>query len=243
MPAATDRVPGWAGGWWWFARRRPSPNHGPRPAGTAVTLAIVHSISLPPGVYGGPGIEDLFRNRLDPDAHPYYAALRGLRVSSHFVIRRDGDVQQYVATDRRAWHAGVSSWRGRNDCNSWSIGIELEGLEGESFEPAQLAALARLLRALRRRHPLAEVVGHEHVAPGRKCDPGPGFAWPALRAALRGRHPWLVGDDPVVARAAGAKGAPTQDRRGPRRGAPRPCWRPRRGAGGHRGKHGAVHYR
>jgi AmpD protein len=218
MPAATEpRVPGWAGGWWWFARRRPSPNHGPRPAGTAVTLAIVHSISLPPGVYGGPAIEDLFRNRLDADAHPYYERLRGLRVSSHFVVRRDGEVLQFVATDRRAWHAGVSSWRGRADCNSWSVGIELEGLEGEPFEPAQVASLARLLRALRRRHPLAEVVGHEHVAPGRKCDPGPGFVWPALRRALRSRHLWLAGEDPVAVRAAGPKSARAQARRGPAR--------------------------
>lgn len=215
MPAATERAPGWAGGWWWFASRRPSPNHGPRPEGTEVTLAVLHSISLPPGAYGGSAIEDLFRNRLDCAAHPYYEQLRGLRVSAHFVVRRGGEVQQFVATDRRAWHAGTSSWRGRDDCNSWSIGIELEGLEGERFEPAQVAALARLLRALRRRHPLAEVVGHEHVAPGRKRDPGPGFVWPALRRALRSRHPWLHGEGPVAVRAAGPKGARRQGRRGP----------------------------
>jgi N-acetyl-anhydromuramoyl-L-alanine amidase len=194
MPAAIERVPGWAGGWWWFAHRRPSPNHGPRPAGTVVSLAVLHSISLPPGQYGGPGIEDLFRNRLDPAGHPYYAQLSGMRVSAHFVVRRDGEVLQFVSTDRRAWHAGASSWRGRGDCNSWSVGIELEGLEGLSFERAQMASLARLLRALQRRHPLAEVVGHEHVAPGRKQDPGPGFDWAALRQALRRRHPWLIGE-------------------------------------------------
>jgi N-acetyl-anhydromuramoyl-L-alanine amidase len=200
MPAVTDHAPGWAGGWWWFARRRPSPNHGPRPQGTRVTLAVVHSISLPPGKYGGPGIEDLFRNRLDCDAHPYYDQLRGLRVSAHFVIRRDGEVLQFVSALRRAWHAGASQWRGRGDCNSWSVGIELEGLEGSPFEPAQTAALARLLRALRRRHPLAEVVGHEHVAPGRKADPGPGFDWAALRRALRSRKLWLIGDAPPGSR-------------------------------------------
>lgn len=243
MPVATERVPGWAGGWWWFARRRPSPNHGPRPAGSAVTLVIVHSISLPPGNYGGPGIEDLFRNRLDLDAHPYYAQLRGLRVSSHFVIRRDGEVLQFVATDRRAWHAGASSWRGRGDCNSWSIGIELEGLEGDPFETAQVAALARLLRALWRRHPLAEVVGHEHVAPGRKGDPGPGFAWPALRRALRSRHLWLHGEDPDAVRPAGRKSAHAQARRGPRAAGRAIAGALPAAPPAHRGKHRAVHYR
>lgn len=214
MAGATERRPGWAGGWWWHARRRPSPNHGPRPAGVVVTLAIVHSISLPPGEYGGPGIEDLFRNRLDCDAHPYYDRLRGLRVSAHFVIRRGGEVLQFVPTDRRAWHAGASSWRGRGDCNSWSVGIELEGLEGLDFEPAQLAALARLLRALRRRHPLAEVVGHEHVAPGRKADPGPGFAWATLRGALRARDLRLATDVPAAMRRAGSNRPRSERRRG-----------------------------
>lgn len=214
MPVATEPRPGWAGGWWWHARRRPSPHHGPRPPGSAVSLAVVHSISLPPGEYGGPGIEDLFRNRLDCDAHPYYDRLRGLRVSAHFVIRRDGEVLQFVASDRRAWHAGASSWRGRGDCNSWSVGIELEGLEGEGFETAQIAALARLLRALRRRHPLTEVVGHEHVAPGRKSDPGPGFDWRALRRALRARDLWLIGERPARMRRAGRNAAPSERWRG-----------------------------
>lgn len=194
--AATEPRPGWRGGWWWHARRRPSPNHGPRPPGTAVELAIVHSISLPPGVYGGGAIEDLFRNRLDPAAHAYYEGLRGLRVSAHFLIRRDGEVLQFVDCERRAWHAGRSSWRGRADCNDHSIGIELEGLEGDRFEPPQYAALARLLRALVRRYAIREVVGHEHVAPGRKQDPGAGFAWTALRRALRRQRLWLIGDAP-----------------------------------------------
>jgi AmpD protein len=181
----------WRGGWWSAARACPSPNFGPRPAGTAVTLAIVHSISLPPGHYAGDAVERLFTNRLDCDEHPYFAALRGLRVSAHFVIRRDGELIQFVSADHRAWHAGASSWRGRENCNDWSIGIELEGLEGQRFEPAQYRQLARLLRALAARYPVDEVVGHEHVAPGRKADPGAGFDWPGLRRVLRRRQPQL----------------------------------------------------
>ena len=175
----------WDDGWWTHARRCPSPNFGPRPEGTAIDLALIHSISLPPGEYGGDGIERLFTNRLDWDAHPYYQRIRGLQVSSHFVIRRDGELLQFVSCDQRAWHAGRSSWQGRDECNDYSIGIELEGLEGESFDDAQYATLARLLRKLRRRYPLRAVAGHEHVAPGRKIDPGPGFDWARLRALLR----------------------------------------------------------
>jgi AmpD protein len=181
----------WRGGWWSAARACPSPNFGPRPAGTAVTLAIVHSISLPPGEYRGDAVERLFTNRLVCDEHPYYAALRGLRVSAHFVIRRDGELIQFVSADDRAWHAGASAWRGRENCNDWSIGIELEGLEGQVFEPVQYRQLARLLRALAARYPLDEAVGHEHVAPGRKGDPGAGFDWPGLRRELRRRRPRL----------------------------------------------------
>ena len=183
--------PRWQGGWWSAARACPSPNFGPRPDGLPVTLAIVHSISLPPGEYGGDAIERLFTNRLDPDAHPSFAGLRGLEVSAHFLIRRDGALIQFVACDLRAWHAGRSAWRGRENCNDWSIGIELEGLEGQGFEAAQYAALARLLRALAARFPIAEVVRHEHVAPGRKRDPGPGFDWLRLSSALRRRRPHL----------------------------------------------------
>jgi AmpD protein len=156
-----------------------------------VTLAVVHSISLPPGEYGGDAIERLFTNRLDPAAHPAFAPLQGLRVSAHFVIRRDGECVQYVSCDRRAWHAGVSTWRGRDNCNDWSVGIELEGLEGEVFEAVQYARLAQLLRALAARYPIAEAVGHEHVAPGRKGDPGAGFDWLLLRGVLRRRRPAL----------------------------------------------------
>lgn len=199
---------GWAGGWWWHARRRPSPHHGPRPRGTVIELAVVHSISLPPGEYGGPAIEALFRGTLDCEAHPYYSRLQGLRVSAHFVVRRNGEVLQFVSCDRRAWHAGASRWRQREGCNDWSVGIELEGLEGDRFEPAQYAALARLLRALTRRYPVREVVGHEHVAPGRKHDPGPGFDWRTLRSTLRSTPPsrdlWLIGDRPAAMRAVAA---------------------------------------
>ena len=182
----------WHEGWWPAARRIDSPNHGPRPAGTAITLVVLHSISLPPGDYGGDAVQRLFTNRLEPDAHPAFAALAGLQVSAHFFVRRDGRTEQYVSCERRAWHAGVSNWRGRSNCNDWSIGIELEGLEGRTFEPAQYAALARLLRALAPRYPLTEVTGHEHVAPGRKRDPGPGFDWPLLALQMRRRRPTLV---------------------------------------------------
>jgi AmpD protein len=174
----------WRRGWWSAARRRSSPNFGPRPIGAAVDLLLVHSISLPPGVYGGDAIERLFTNRLDWDAHPYYDRIRGLRVSAHFLVRRDGTLLQFVACDERAWHAGASAWRGHENVNDHSIGVELEGLEGERFEPAQYEALIALARALGRRHAIAAMVGHEHVAPGRKQDPGPGFDWARVRTAL-----------------------------------------------------------
>ena len=181
----------WLHGWWTPARHVPSPNCGPRPAGAAVSLAVVHSISLPPGMYRGDAVQRLFTNRLDWDADPYYQSIRGLQVSAHFFVRRQGRVIQFVSCEQRAWHAGVSSWRGRENCNDWSIGIELEGLEGQPFEPAQYAQLARLLHALARRYPVAETVGHEHVAPGRKADPGPGFDWARLRGLLQGCRPRL----------------------------------------------------
>jgi N-acetyl-anhydromuramoyl-L-alanine amidase len=187
MTSAPERLPRhWHEGWWPGARRCASPNFGPRPDGTVVSLAVLHSISLPPGEYGSDDVERLFTNALDCDRHPYYDGLRGLQVSAHFFVRRDGNVRQFVSCDLRAWHAGVSAWRGRPNCNDWSIGIELEGLEGDVFESAQYAAVVRLLRSLRRRYPLREVVGHEHVAPDRKADPGAGFDWRRLRDALRG---------------------------------------------------------
>jgi AmpD protein len=148
------------------------------------TLALVHSISLPPGEYGGDAIERLFTNRLDWDEHPYYREIRGVEVSAHFLIRRSGELLQFVSCDDRAWHAGASEWRGRSGCNDFSIGIELEGLEGSAFESDQYAALEKLLRAIAARYPIDAVAGHEHVAPGRKRDPGPGFDWDRLAAQL-----------------------------------------------------------
>lgn len=168
------------GGWLAIARKCASPNFGPRPAGTSINLALIHSISLPPGVYGGDAIERLFTNRLDWDEHPYYGQIRGLEVSSHFLLRRDGQLVQFVSCDHRAWHAGRSVWLGREECNNFSIGIELEGLEGELFERVQYSVLVDLLHELKQHYPLESVAGHEHVATGRKRDPGPGFDWPLL---------------------------------------------------------------
>lgn len=186
----------WHDGWWALARAVPSPNFGERPSGTSVNLVVIHSISLPPGHYGGDDVERLFTNQLDNGAHPYFASLQGLRVSAHFFIRRAGTILQFVSCDQRAWHAGVSSWRGRDNCNDYSVGIELEGLEGEAFEPAQYEQLATLLRAIARRHPGVSLAGHEHVAPGRKGDPGAGFDWPHLAARLR----WSAGRLPDISR-------------------------------------------
>ena len=177
----------WQLGWWRHARHVASPNCGPRPEGLAVTLAVVHSISLPPGEYGSAEVERFFTNQLDWDAHPYFDSLRDVQVSAHFFIRRDGRAVQFVSCDDRAWHAGVSEWAGRGQCNDWSIGVELEGLEGQRFEPAQYGTLSRLLRSLARRYPVRCVVGHEHIAPGRKADPGPGFDWRGLSHALGGQ--------------------------------------------------------
>ena len=171
----------WCDGWLHAARRCESPNFGPRPDDVSIDLALVHSISLPPGEYGSDAIERLFTNRLDWQAHPYYQQIAGLEVSAHFLIRRDGELLQFVSCDARAWHAGASSWRGRSDCNDFSIGIELEGLEGATFDGAQYAVLADLVDALAARYPITAVVGHEHVAPGRKHDPGGGFDWSRLR--------------------------------------------------------------
>jgi N-acetyl-anhydromuramoyl-L-alanine amidase len=171
-------------GWITTARHCPSPNYGPRPSGVAIDLAIIHSISLPPGVYRGDAIERLFTNTLDWDAHPYYQHLRGMQVSAHFVIRRRGQLIQFVSCDERAWHAGPSSWQGRDNCNDYAIGIELEGLEGDTFTASQYRVLTKLLNTLARRYPLKNVVGHEHVAPGRKQDPGPGFDWGSMKKLL-----------------------------------------------------------
>ncbi|MBS0448257.1 MAG: 1,6-anhydro-N-acetylmuramyl-L-alanine amidase AmpD [Proteobacteria bacterium] len=198
-PSATEAGPipplddatAWRDGWLAGARRIASPNFNARPADAAVELVVIHSISLPPGIYGGDAIERLFTNRLDWDAHPYYAQLRGLTVSAHFVIRRTGELLQFVSCDERAWHAGVSAWRGRAGCNDYSAGIELEGLEGERFEDVQYRTLQTLLAALRQHYPIAGVAGHEHVAPGRKADPGAGFDWARVRAASGWPDPYF----------------------------------------------------
>lgn len=167
-------------GWLPFVRRVPSPNCDARPAGTLVDLIVIHAISLPPDEFGGPGIVELFTNRLDPEAHPYYAAIHDLRVSAHFLVRRDGELVQFVSCSQRAWHAGVSSWRGCGACNDFSLGIELEGCDSMAFTDPQYATLNRLLEELRARHPIVDVVGHSDVAPGRKTDPGPCFDWTRL---------------------------------------------------------------
>lgn len=171
-------------GWCAQAQRQPSPNCDARPSGSVIDLLVIHNISLPPGQYGGPFIGDLFGNRLDCDAHPYFDQLRALRVSAHFLIRRDGAVIQFVSSNERAWHAGASSFGGRERCNDFSIGIELEGTDFEPFAAHQYEALAALTAGLRARYPLTDVAGHEHIAPQRKTDPGPFFDWARYRQAV-----------------------------------------------------------
>jgi AmpD protein len=173
-----------ADGWCEGAQWQPSPNCDARPDGCAIDMLLIHNISLPPDQFGGPYIADLFGNRLDYDAHPYFDRLRPLRVSAHFLIRRDGGLMQFVSTDARAWHAGASAFAGRERCNDFSIGIEMEGSDFQPFEEAQYAVLVQLTNALLARYRLADLVGHEHVAPGRKTDPGPYFDWLRYRRSL-----------------------------------------------------------
>jgi len=172
-------------GWYRGARRQPSPNCDERPDGMVAELLVIHNISLPPRQFGGPFIADLFCNRLDYEADPYFDQLRPLRVSAHFLIRRDGEVVQFVAAHRRAWHAGVSQFEGRQRCNDFAIGIELEGSDFEPFSVAQYPALAQLTVALQQRYGLRCVTGHEHIAPGRKTDPGPFFDWLQYHDAVK----------------------------------------------------------
>jgi N-acetyl-anhydromuramoyl-L-alanine amidase len=188
MTTVPEKVSAWNGGWLSLARAVPSPHRGPRPADATVDLIVLHSISLPPGEYGGPEVQQLFTQQLDWDAHPYFDRIRGIEVSTHFFVRRDGELVQFVDADDRAWHAGVSSWHGRTACNDFSIGIELEGLEGHTFEPAQYATLATLCGLLAQRYPIRHVAGHEHIAPGRKQDPGPGFDWARFQHLLQWDH-------------------------------------------------------
>ncbi len=176
-----------ADGWLEGVRWLPSPNFGERPAGAAVTLVVIHNISLPPDEFDGDWVEDFFLNRLDPAVNPYFSTISEMQVSAHFYIRRDGRITQFVGCDRRAWHAGQSAWCGRDNCNDYSVGIELEGSDSQPYAAGQYAALWQLLDALGGRYPIAAVAGHCHVAPGRKTDPGPYFDW----AALRARYPEL----------------------------------------------------
>ena len=164
-------------GWCGALSHSECSNFDARPEDTEISLLVIHNISLPPGEFGGGYIEALFANALDCDVHPYFDRLRGLRVSSHFLIRRDGSATQFVSTLDRAWHAGLSEFQGRQRCNDFSIGIELEGSDHEVFCDAQYKTLAVLTQALARRHPLTDVTGHQHIAPDRKTDPGPCFDW------------------------------------------------------------------
>ncbi len=152
-----------------------SPNCDERPIGTDISLLVIHNISLPPNEFGGNGVIELFTNQIDPQAHPYYQSLQGLKVSAHFFIRRDGTAIQFVSCNDRAWHAGVSSWQGKDRCNDYSIGIELEGSDTTPFTDAQYAALAALTQCLCAHYPIKDIAGHSDIAPGRKTDPGPYF--------------------------------------------------------------------
>jgi N-acetyl-anhydromuramoyl-L-alanine amidase len=171
---------GWLDSDWSGFRRVESPNFDPRPPGMPVELLVIHNISLPPDEFGGPGVEQLFSNQLNPAEHPYYAQIEGMKVSAHFFIRRDGSLIQFVSCRERAWHAGTSQWQGRERCNDYSIGIELEGCDTRPFEDVQYAVLGRLTAVLREAYPLRAVVGHSDIAPGRKTDPGPCFDWSRL---------------------------------------------------------------
>jgi AmpD protein len=166
-----------------------SPNFDDRPPGAEITLLVVHNISLPPGRFGGTAIAELFTNRLDATAHPYFATVASLRVSAHFLIGRDGTLTQFVSCACRAWHAGASSWQGRAHCNDFSIGVELEGTDELPYEAVQYRVLARLTRALRRRYPIADLAGHQDIAPGRKTDPGHAFDWAHFRQLVATTSP------------------------------------------------------
>jgi AmpD protein len=171
----------WSQGWLRSAKKLPSPNFGSRPLGHSLDVLVLHSISLPPGQYGTGCVQRFFRNELDWTAHPYFDRIRGVEVSSHFFIERTGMLWQFVSCDDRAWHAGESCFQGRSNCNDFSIGVELEGLEGDTFCPEQYDTLRLLCSALLRAYPIRFVTGHEDIAPGRKSDPGMGFDWHRLQ--------------------------------------------------------------
>jgi N-acetyl-anhydromuramoyl-L-alanine amidase len=166
------------------ARWEPSPHYDARPDDAQVSLVVIHNISLPPGQFGGPWIDDLFLGRLDPAAHPFFREIEGVRVSSHFLIRRDGELVQYVPTELRAWHAGASLWKGRERCNDFSIGIELEGADDVPFAEPQYDTLGALLGALHERYGALDLAGHSDIAPERKTDPGPWFEWERFMGSI-----------------------------------------------------------
>ncbi|PPC85636.1 MAG: 1,6-anhydro-N-acetylmuramyl-L-alanine amidase AmpD [Methylotenera sp.] len=167
------------------ARQVCSPNFDARPSADAstpeISMIVIHNISLPPNQYGGKGVIELFTNKLNPDEHPYYAEIYTRKVSSHFLIRRDGELVQFVSCLQRAWHAGVSNWLGRERCNDFSVGIELEGSDFEAFELAQYKSLQQLIKILKQTYPIQTIVGHSDIAPGRKTDPGPYFDWSIIK--------------------------------------------------------------
>ncbi|MEO8839289.1 MAG: 1,6-anhydro-N-acetylmuramyl-L-alanine amidase AmpD [Herbaspirillum sp.] len=183
-PSLTSELVIDSAGWCQQALRIPSPNFDARPVGTIPDLLVIHNISLPPGEFGGEFVKQFFCNQLDCSVHPYFEQLRGVRVSSHFLISRDGTLLQFVSINDRAWHAGVSMFRDRSDCNDFSIGIELEGTDFDLFSPVQYDTLTNLTRALQSLCPLTDVVGHQHIAPSRKTDPGPYFDWPRYQQLL-----------------------------------------------------------
>ena len=166
-----------------------SPNHDDRPADAEIELLVIHAISLPPGEFGGAAIEQFFLNQLDVTQHPYFASIAYLKVSAHFLIRREGALVQFVSCAKRAWHAGESSWRGRSRCNDFSIGVELEGSDEATFTPAQYHRLVELTGAIQKTYPIADIVGHSDIAPGRKTDPGTLFDWTTFRSRLQKTFP------------------------------------------------------
>ena len=191
MPNQAQTAPLWHHGWYRCAKAEASPNFEPRPAGTTIDLLVIHSISLPPGEFSNGNVQKLFANRLDWDAHPYFQSIRGLKVSAHFFVSRTGELWQFVSCDHRAWHAGQSSHHGRSDCNNYSVGIELEGLEGDLFEAAQYETLGTLGAAILANYPIRHVAGHEHISVGRKLDPGAGFDWTYFANSLGLRSDYL----------------------------------------------------
>src|SRR5210317_2330977 len=170
-----------ADGWYSECKQLPSPNFNSRPKNIPEHIVVIHSISLPPGIYNNNYIEDFFLNQLDVDAHPYFLEIKDLKVSAHFLIKRTGELIQFVSCNDRAWHAGESSWKGMSNCNDFSIGIELEGTEIESYEEIQYKVLLNLLVQLKKEYNIIDIVGHSDIAPHRKTDPGPSFDWNKIK--------------------------------------------------------------